>query len=401
MNKMKLLRRTGAALSVAAALTIGSSSFAQDGDFKWPRMLVVATPGTSSGSFASTNGWAPIMQKQVGPTVRVIPEDSELMRFQRLNIDKNVQLSSVSSTEISYQIEGRDGYVAAQPVSQRIVWHHNDTPWSMVVSGDSKMETMEDLKNSKSRPRVAKGMWSPPMQTTVTQSIPAYLDLTQEEAEKVIRYVPISSYAESCRSVVEGKTDAAWCATISAVSAEMEGAPGSIRWLSMDLDNKEGWARYLEHSPMAIPTKIDIGVPTSIGVTGISSPFLYMAPEEMDVEFAYNLAKWFHESHDDYKSSHPLAQRMSLEQFRHYLDHTPLPVHEGTVKYLREIGAWTDEDDAWNEEAIAKTERWVEARKAGLAEAQKARVKINFENKEFLEIMAKHTKGIEVFKTRL
>src|SRR5690625_2627098 len=237
MKLSNLWRTLGTTTSIAAALTFGSLSHAQNDDYKWPRMLVVATPGTASGSCASTNGWAPIIQKQTGMTMRVVPEDSELMRFTRLNIDKNVQLSSVSSTEISYQLEGRDGYSVVEPVSQRIIWHHNDTPWAMVVAGESKLQTIDDLK--KGGVRVAKGMWSPPMMTTVTASVPAYLGLTKDEAEKVIRYVPISSYAENCRSVVEGKTDAAWCATISAVSAEMEGAPGSIRWLSMDLDNKE------------------------------------------------------------------------------------------------------------------------------------------------------------------
>lgn len=399
MKSNKLWRAIGATASITAALTLGSASFAQDSGYKWPRMLVVATPGTSSGSFASTNGWAPVIQKETGMTMRVVPEDSELMRFKRLNIDKNVQLSSVSSTEVSYQIEGRDGYAAAEPVAQRIIWHHNDTPWGMVVAGDSKLKTIDDLK--KGGVRVAKGMWSPPMMTTVTASVPAYLNLSKEEAEKVIRYIPISSYAENCRSVVEGKTDAAWCATISAVSAEMEGAPGSIRWLPMDLNNTEAWDRYLDHSPMAIPTKISLGVPTSIGVDGITSPFLYMAPEDTDADFAYNLAKWIHESHDAYKSTHPLAARMSLETFRNYLNHTPLPVHEGTVKYLREIGAWTEADDAWNKEAIARTDNWIKARKTAMAEARKARVKIDFQNQAFLDILRKHTKDLEVFRTRL
>jgi hypothetical protein len=126
-----------------------------------------------------------------------------------------------------------------------------------------------------------------------------------------------------------------------------------------------------------------------------------MAPKDADVDFAYNLAKWFHESHDAYKGTHPLSTRLSLETFRNYLNHTPLPVHEGTVKYLREIGAWSEADDAWNKAAIARTDSWIEARKAAMAEARKARVKIDFQNQAFLDILSSHTEGLEVFRTRL
>ena len=71
---------------------------------------------------------------------------------------------------------------------------------------------------------------------------------------------------------------------------------------------------------------------------GVTSNFVYSVPADADAEFVYNMAKWLNESHDAYKGTHPLAARMSLELFRGYLDRTPLPVHEGTVRYLREIG---------------------------------------------------------------
>lgn len=399
MKINNLWRSIGTAVSIAAALTFSSASLAQDKEFSWPRMLVVATPGTASGSFASTNGWGPIFQKETGTTMRVIPEDSELIRYQRLVVNKNVHMSSVSAAEMRFQVQGIGGYAAAEPVPQRILWHHNDTPWGFVVSGDSKVKTVEDIK--KGGVRVAKGMWSPPMIAAVTQALPAFIGLSEEEAEKVISYVPVGSYAENCRSVVEGKADVAYCATISSVLAEMEGAPGGIRWLSLDGDNKEGWSALLNHRPMLIPTKMSLGVATAHGVDGATSNFLYSVPADTSTDFAYNLAKWIHKSFDAYQGTHSLATRMSLEHFREYLNRSPLPVHEGTVKYLREVGAWTDADDAWNNEAIARMDQWLKARKAAMEEARKARVKIDFQNEAYLEILAKHTKGLEGFRSRL
>jgi TRAP transporter TAXI family solute receptor len=399
---MRIINRRlgiGSAVSIAVALAFGTAGVAQGADFKMPRLLVIGTPGTATGSFASTNGWAPILQKELDTTVRVVPEDNEPMRFRRLTERKDIMISSVSAAEMRFQTEGIGGYAATAPAAQRILWHHNDTPWGYVVSGKSELKSIEDVK--KGGVRVTQGVFSPPMVAAVRGALPAFLGLSEADAEKTIEYVPASSYAENCRSVVEGKSDVAYCSPISSVLSEMEGAPGSIRWLPLTLDNKAGWAGYLKHRPMLIPTEMALGVSTARGVAGATSNFVYSVPADAQTDLVYNLAKWFHKSHEAYKSTHPLAARMSVEQFRKYLDRTPLPIHEGTVKYLREINVWTAADDAWNKEAIEKMDRWVKARKAAMAEAAKAGVKADFKDEAFLKILRKHTEGLDGFRTRL
>ncbi|MGM0569449.1 TAXI family TRAP transporter solute-binding subunit [Marinobacter sp.] len=387
-------------LSIACAMAFGvSAGLVQAEDYDLPRLLVIGTPGTSSGSFASTNGWAPVLKEQVGTNSRIVPEDSETQRYKRLTERRDINMSSVSSAEMRFQIEGIGAYAGMQPVPQRMVWHHNDTPWGFVVSGDSDIETMDDLK--KGDVRVAQGAFSPPMTTAVQKALPAYLGMSEEEASEKLEFVPASSYVENCRSVVEGKADVAYCATISSVLSEMEGAPGGIRWLDMDIDDKEAWAGFLEHRPMVVPTTITMGVSTARGVDGLASNFVYSVPADAEESFAYSLAKWFHQSFDDYKGTHALATRMDVEIFREYLDRSPIPVHEGTVRYLKEIDVWTDEDDAWNNEAIEKMDAWIEARKAALAEAREEGVEISHNNDDFMAIMEKHTEGLEGFRSRL
>lgn len=400
MTPTPLRRRRAAGLPAlfAGALFVFAAP-AQAEDFEWPRLLVIGTPGTASGSFASTNGWAPVLQESTGATVRVVPEDNEPQRFRRLNDRKDIQISSVSAAEMRSQTEGIGGYAAIPAVPQRILWHHNDTPWGYVVAGDSDLQSIDDLKRG--GVRVAEGMFSPTMQEQVRLSLPAFLGIEADQAPEVIEYVPASSYAENCRSVVEGKVDVAWCATISSVLSEMEGAPGSIRWLDLPPDREEAWQALLETSPMLIPSTIELGVSTARGLESATSNFLYSVNADADEAFAYNMAKWLHESHDDYKGVHPLAARMSLEQFRNYLDRTPMPVHAGTVRYLREIGQWSDADDAWNQAAIDRMDAWVEARNAAIAEARDQRIAPDFNDPEFIAIVEKHTEGLEIFRSRL
>ncbi|PCC98662.1 TAXI family TRAP transporter solute-binding subunit [Halopseudomonas pelagia] len=397
--QIRSLKAVLAASSMAGALAFSAITSAQANDDSMPNLLVIGTPGTSSGSFASTNGWGPTLQKDLGINVRVVPEDSEVQRHRRLTERRDLALSSVSAAELRFQIQGIGHYATMTPVPQRVIWHHNDTPWGFVVSGDSDLHSMDDLKQGGLR--VAQGQFSPPMIAAVRDGLPAYLGMTPEEGAANYQFVPASSYVENCRTVVEGRADVAYCATVSSVMAEMEGAPGGIRWLPMDLDNTEAWAGFLEHRPMVVPGTITMGVASSKGIDGLASNFLYAAPADADEEFAYRMARWFHQSFDEYKGSHPLSTRMSMEVFREYLDRSPLPVHEGTVRYLKEINVWTEEDEGWNQQAIQKMDSWMAAREAALAEAQASGIKPNANDEQFMAIVKKHTQGLEGFRTRL
>jgi uncharacterized protein len=121
----------------------------------------------------------------------------------------------------------------------------------------------------------------------------------------------------------------------------------------------------------------------------------------VDQEMIYRISKWFHERFDDYKDVHAIAKRMSLEHMRKFLDNSPFPVAEGTVRYLKEIGQWTEADDAWNNAQIELMDRWVKARNAAIAEAKAKKIKIHWENQEYLNLIKKHAEGIPVFRTRL
>ena len=389
---------------VSIALFIGSAGLmktdtAASDEFKWPRMLRVATPGTASGSFASTNGWAPILQADTGMSVRVIPEDSEPGRYRRLTGEKDFELASISLAEARFQIEGIEGYAAMPLNPMFLVWHHNDTPWAWVVRGDSRYKTIYDLKQP--GVRVSLSSQSPAMMLAIQSALPAFLGWTPEEAARNWIYVPAGSYVENCRSVTDGRADVAWVAPSSAVVFEMAGHPRGIRFLGQPLDDTEAWKGWLRYRPTHVPTTINFGVPEAIGMDGVSSSFNYWTRAEMDEEMVCRLAKWFHESFNEYKGVHALASRMSIEYFRSFLNFQPMPVHPGTVRYLREIGQWTEKDDEWNSAALDLMNRWLSARKRANEEARAKRVRMHWENQEYVDIVKKHTADLPIFRTRL
>lgn len=371
----------------------------QEAPFKWPTMLRIATPTTQSATFASTNGWAPILRRDLGVNSRIIPEDSELRRYMRFVLNKEFELNSVSTAETASAIEGDDGYKTQRAAPIRVAWHQNDTPWGFAVRGDSDLKTMSDLK--KKGVRVALSAQSPPMMVGVQEALPAFIGWTREEAAENWTFVPVGSYADNCRTIPDGRADVAYVTPISSITFEMEAHPRGLRWLPMPLDDKEGWDSFLDVRPTVIPSVMTFGVKSAIGVPSIASNFLYNTRPDVDQDMIYHLAKWFHEAFDSYKDVHAIAPRMSIAHFRSFLNHNPFPVAEGTIRYLREIGEWTEEDDQWNEDAIILMDRWIAARNAAIDEAESKKVRLHFENQEYLDIFEKHTKDIPPFRTRL
>ena len=388
------------ALALTITLPLSGLQVAHADDYEWPQTIAIGTPGTASGSFASTNGWAPRLQSSTGATVRVVPEDSEPTRFRRLTERQEFDLVSTAMAEARFQTEGVNQYAEMPPAPQEIVWHHNDTPWAFIVRGDSDIESIDDLRRE--GVRVSVSTQAPPMMQAVQEALPAYLGMTPEEAAEMWDFVPAGSYGQNCRSVTEGRADVTWCATISAVISEMDGHPEGIRFLDQPLEDEEAWARWLEVRPTHVPAEIEMGAASgAVGTHGLVSNFYYWTRPDVDEEFVYNMAKWFHENFDDYKDTHALAPRMSLELFMEFLERSPMPVHEGTVKYLREIGEWTDEHEERNQEARGNMERWVEARKNAMAEALEHGIQPNNDDEDFMEILQEHTEGLPTLRTRL
>jgi len=74
------------------------------------------------------------------------------------------------------------------------------------------------------------------------------------------------------------------------------------------------------------------------------------------------------------------------------------PLHEGAVKYLKELGKWTSAHEARRQQNIDLMTQWETAYKAAIAEADEKGVKIDPANEEWLDIWTSHNSGLTRFK---
>ena len=59
----------------------------------------------------------------------------------------------------------------------------------------------------------------------------------------------------------------------------------------------------------------------------------------MDPDLAYQLTRVLFERHNELAAVHPMAAVLTLESAT---DGSPIPFHDGALRYYREQGAWSE-----------------------------------------------------------
>lgn len=373
------------------AVALVPSAFA----FTWPRSLVFGTTAVGTAGHRMTAALAPMLEEETGMKVRVIPEGNEMKRY--MNFVKgriNVQAASIS--EMSLAIAGRSGYADKPRLRVRLLWHQNDTPWMFAAPGNTRLKDIYDIKKT----RGVKIALNNSASTHIAATKGGLLDFLQLTENDVV-LVPVGSYGASVRSINEGKADIALVSPISGVTHEIASSPIGVKWMDLPLKDVAGWKRFLKHRPTDIPTQVTWGVKSSIGHAGYTSNFLYWVSADTDPEFVYRLSKWIGDKFEKYKKLDKALTRMDVKIWRAFLDHCPAPVHESTIRYLREAGYWSSKDDVWQARAVAQVDAFDKAWKKAIAEGKRKRVSVSRTNQEWLDIWAKHSKGLEGLSARL
>jgi TRAP transporter TAXI family solute receptor len=327
--------------------------------------------------------------------VRVIPSDNYAERARAHKAGQSV-LSINTITEVFTQCEASETHATREggPYETRIFWSNSRIPFGFIVSKDSDIKTIYDLK--KRKPKIA--LFSPsPTSVLQVKALLAMIELD----EKDVTFVPVTTWGSSTKSVPEGKADVAFASPISAVSFEAESSAKGIRWLELPKEDKEGLARYskiIRGVPFATVSK---GVKSAHGVHMVANISYYHALASTDPELIYQVAKWLGENHSRYKDKHPDGGDMNIEIQRENLDLARqmnyLPVHDGTIRYLKEKGKWHPADTTWNEKNKDLLARYVKAYKAAIAAADEKNIKIAPDNKDWVALWESFKKDFPFF----
>jgi len=168
--------------------------------------------------------------------------------------------------------------------------------------------------------------------------------------------VNVPSYTAAIRMVMEKKLDATHINPTASLAYEMEAMPYGLRFVDLPPDYKEGWARVKKNNPAYGYFKATIGAGLSeenpLNTVSYAYP-IALVYDFLPEERAYLITKLLHELYPEYaKKDKSLAAYWSPKRCMALLDDYPLPMHQGAVRYLKEIGLWTPEREAMNQKRL-------------------------------------------------
>lgn len=255
-----------------------------------------------------------------------------------------------------------------QPVSY--VYISQSPGKGFAVRADSDIYTFDDLKGK----RVASMKLTYPSIHEINTTILRFGGLTWDDV------VPVqyASTTEAYKAVIDGRIETTMFNIKSSSTFELEAVHG-IRWLAMPAEDEESWGRAKEYQPIYSPITCTEGAGISeenpIDLLSEGYP-LFFAYDHLDEDIAYWIARAIDESREYYLKRDPSLEKLwTIEAFLRLWDDDRVPMNNGTIRYLEEIGYWTSERDQMNGERIARQELLKNVWEEATIEAEKQGIK--------------------------
>lgn len=331
------------------------------GSGKLPEIISMTSYDVGSTGYIQAAGIASIFKEKESKTLRVIPSGNDVAR-----------LSPVRNGSVHFALTGASVYQAQEgtidfasyewgPQPVRLVWMSlADTGASLAVAGDSGIESIKDLKG--------KRVEHIPGAPAINVPIEAYLafgGLTPDDVE----LVEFPSHGAALEALKTGQVDAVYTLNDAGAIIEQEASKAGVKLLELPASDAAGWERFHEIWPVITPKKATAGVGASpekpIEIGQYPYPIL-TAYDSLDDELVYQMTKMIHENYDSYKDIHPGLIGWDVE--RQNLTWL-VPFHKGAIKYLEEIGKWSEEAEKHNNKLLDKQKALIEGFEKASAEA--------------------------------
>lgn len=212
---------------------------------------------------------------------------------------------------------------------------------------DANIFTPADLKGK----RLAYVKGSPSVNVKMDAYL-AFAGLTRKDVEVVW----LSNSARGSKeALLNNQADAVTYTPNSAAMKEVEMSPRGLRWVEFPPEDKKGWARLQAMMPAITPRRETQGEAMSpdkpVNIMGWKYPQIACYADKSSDE-VYAFIKAMDDAFDLYKSAHPDMPSLHISQ----AGKTPAdaPFHEGAIRYLKEKGVWTPQDQAWQDSRVER-----------------------------------------------
>jgi uncharacterized protein len=344
------------AFAVAAAPPLAAENL--------PGSMVWSAYDVGSSGYVEASAIADALSRTEDVRIRIMPSGTAIGRLLPMRtgrVDYGFLANEVYfATEAIYEFAAQEW----GPQDLRVLMGR-PASFGMAVAGDAGVETLEDLRGK----RVAYVQANPSVNIKV-EAMLALAGLSWDDVERV----EFPSFAASTRALIDGTADAAGTVTTGANLYELEASPRGIVWPDLPPESDtEAWDRLREVAPIFEAMDEPIGAGLSEDNPAILMSYRYpmiTVYADADADEVYALIKAVHENFDLYREVSAAMPRWSIDVAG--TPPTDAPFHEGAIRYLQEIGQWTDEHQEWNDARLERLNRvieeWDRAQEAALEE---------------------------------
>ena len=339
----RVMRTT--ALGVVLAALGGVAWSAEEVDL--PATLAWTAYDVGSAGYNQSVAIGNAFKNAYGIDLRVLPGKNDVsltvpLREGKVHFSATGVGASFFAQEGMFEFGARDW--GPQP-ARLLLTSLSDANLTVGVAADAGVEQLADLKGK----RVAWIAGAPALNENVKAML-AFADLTWDDVEKV----EFSGFGASWDGIINDQVDAAFAVTTSGPAYQLESSPRGLHWPPLPHDDKEGWARLTANAPFFVPNMGTEGAGLSKDNPheGAAYPYpILIAYADQDPDLVYNMTKAMVEQFDNFKDGAPGAGGWALE--RQQFDWV-VPYHEGAIRYLEEIGVWTEAFQEQNDRLIER-----------------------------------------------
>jgi len=332
----------------SAGLWLCAAPAAVGQDAKLPSTLSFTAYDTGSSGFNIAVAVGKMLKDKHGTDVRVLPAGNDVARLAPVRAGR--AQASAMGIGVYFAQEGVFEFAVKEwgPQPLRLILSSTDcNAISLGVTKDVGVKEVKDLKGK----RVGMVVGSPALNQNAFAVI-AFGGLTASD----VKLVEFSSYGAMWKGMLNNEVDAAIASTISAQAKEVETSPRGLFYPATPASDTAGWQRLRKIGPYYAPHKATCGVglspQTPTELPAYAYP-IFMAYASQSADLVYGIARAMIVDYDAYKDATPGAA--GLEVARQNLAWV-LPYHEGTVRALKEAGAWKPEHEAHNQKLLKRQE---------------------------------------------
>ncbi len=326
---LSILALAGLAVALAPAAALAQAK----PPIKLPETVAWTAYDVGSGGYNQAVAIGNALKNKLGVNLRVLPGKNDISRTLPVREGK-VQFSANGvggaylAQEAVYEFGAKDW--GPQPV-RSLVLNNSDALLTIVTAKDANIKTMADLKGK----RVAWVVGAPSLNQNITALL-AFANLTWNDVKKV----EFPGFGQAMDGIIANQVDAAFSSTISGQAYKIAASPRGLQYPTVPHADKAGWARLNKIAPFFIPFKGTEGAELSKDKPAEAATYPYpvlMSYASAETDVVYNMTRAMIELFDEYKAGAPGNNGWALDRQR--FDWV-IPVHDGAIKYFKEIGKW-------------------------------------------------------------